>query len=226
MEVLRDRSEAGRLLASRLAHLADVPTIVLGIPRGGVPVAAEVARALSAPLDVLLVRKLGVPGYEEYGFGAIGEGGIRVLDQAVIAANRLTLPAILAVEHEERAELVRRAALYRRGAPPPSLSGKTAILVDDGVAMGGTMRAAIAVTRAASAKYIVVAVGVAPPETLRALAALADEAHAVLTPAAFSSVGQWYRDFRQTTDAEVLHELELASRAHQGDESAGTTELR
>jgi len=181
--------------------------IVLGIPRGGVPVAAEIARALRAPLDVLVVRKLGVPGYAEFGFGAIGEGGVRVIDADVVARIGLDPATIERVTQGEREELERRVTLYRPGRPTLDLSGRTTVIVDDGVAMGGTMLAAIGVARALGAERVLVAVGVAPRDSVDRLRAAADEVLVALSPQAFSSVGQWYRDFSQVSDDEVVRLL-------------------
>ena len=181
--------------------------IVLGIPRGGVPVAAEIARALRAPLDVLVVRKLGVPGYAEFGCGAIGEGGVRVIDADVVARIGLDPATIERVTQGEREELERRVALYRPGRPTLDLSGRTTVIVDDGVAMGGTMLAAIGVARALGAERVLVAVGVAPRDSVDRLRAADDEVLVALSPQAFSSVGQWYRDFSQVSDDEVVRLL-------------------
>ena len=207
MEVLEGRVDAGRRLAALLEHVRlDRPT-VLGIPRGGVPVAAQIASALHAPLDVLVVRKLGVPGHAEFGFGAIGEDGARVLDGDVVARLSLDQATIEQVAERERAELERRVALYRPDQPALDLSGRTAVIVDDGVAMGGTMLAAIDVARALGAPRIVVAVGVAPHDAVSRLRRAADEVVVALSPRVFSAVGQWYRDFSQVPDDEVVRLL-------------------
>jgi predicted phosphoribosyltransferase len=204
MEAFETRADAGRLLAALLELVRGDRPIVLGIPRGGVPVAAEIARTLRAPLDVLVVRKLGVPGYAEFGFGAIGEGGVRVLDADVVARLGLDPGTIERVTQVEREELERRVALYRPGRPTLDLSGRTTVIVDDGVAMGGTMLAAIAVARALGAERILVAVGVAPHDAADRLRAAADEVFVALSPREFSSVGEWYRDFSQVSDDEVV----------------------
>ncbi len=207
MEVFADRADAGRRLAALLEHVRGDQPIVLGIPRGGVPVGAEIAPALRAPLDVLVVRKLGVPGSPEFGFGAIGEGGVRVLDADVVGRLGLEPAAIERVTDRERAELERRVALYRPGRPTLDLTRRTAVIVDDGVAMGGTMLAAIGVARALGAERVLVAVGVAPRDCVARLRAAADEVAVALSPQAFSSVGQWYRDFSQVSDDEVVSVL-------------------
>lgn len=207
MEVFEDRADAGRRLSALLELVRGDRQVVLGIPRGGVPVAAEIARALHAPLDVLVVRKLGVPGYAEFGFGAIGEGGVRVLDADVVSRLGLDPADIERVAQGEREELERRVALYRPGRPTLDLSGRTAVIVDDGAAMGGTMLAAIAVARALGAERVLVAVGVAPHDAADRLRAAADEVLVALSPQEFSSVGQWYRDFSQLSDDEVVRLL-------------------
>ncbi len=184
---------------------------MLGIPRGGVPLAAEIARELDAPMAALVTRKLGVPGHEEFGFGAIGEGGVLVIDGDVVAQLGIAPAEIERVAKSERVELERRIALYRGDRARLDLANRTAILVDDGVAMGGTMLAAIAVARALGAARVVVAVGVASPEAVPRLRAAADEVVVAVTPAAFRSVGEWYRDFFQVSDAEVLAALESAT---------------
>jgi predicted phosphoribosyltransferase len=198
-----DRSDAGRRLAAELETLRGRDVLVLGLPRGGVPVACEIARALEAPLDVFLVRKLGVPGHEELGFGAIASGGVRVLDPRVVRAARVDADTIDAVAERERRELERRESRYRGDRPPLDPSGRTVVLVDDGVATGSTMRAAIQALRDSGAVRIVVAVPVGPPETLEELARLADEVVCLHAPAAFRAVGAFYDDFAQVSDEEV-----------------------
>jgi len=200
----RHRAEAGRLLASRLREYAgrdDV--VVLGLPRGGVPVAAEIARALDAPLDVFLVRKLGVPGHEELAFGAIATGGMRVLNQPFL--EQLALPAewIEAIDAKERRELERRERAYRGERPPPDLAGRTVILVDDGLATGATMLAAVRAVKLDDPARVVVAVPVADPEVCRALGTEADDIVCLHTPEQLGAVGAWYEDFSQTADEEV-----------------------
>ena len=200
----RDRAEAGRLLAERLGQYAgrdDV--VVLGLPRGGIPVAFEIARKLNAPLDVFLVRKLGVPGHEEYAFGAIATGGMRVLNKQVL--EQLAIPAewIEAIDAKERRELERRERAYRGDRPPPDLAGRTVIIVDDGLATGATMLAAVRAVRLDDPKEIIVAVPVADPDVCRSLGADADDVVCLRTPERLGAVGLWYEDFSQTTDAEV-----------------------
>jgi predicted phosphoribosyltransferase len=203
----RDRSEAGRRLASALNHYAGrSDLLLLGLPRGGVPVAYEVATALRAPLDVMLVRKLGVPGHEEFAMGAIASGGIRVITRDVVAALGISDATLEIIISEEEQELRRREQAYRGDRPPPSVQGKTVILVDDGLATGSTMRAAVAALRARHPARLVVAVPVAAPETCEAMRREVDEVVCAHVPEPFMAVGQWYQDFSQTTDNEV-HEL-------------------
>jgi putative phosphoribosyl transferase len=200
----RDRRDAGRQLATQLAEYAHRPDVlVLALPRGGVPVAYEVACALGVPLDVLLVRKLGVPGHEELAMGAVASGGIRVLDQDVIRAGRVTADELAAVTAAEQRELVRREARYRAGRPLPEIAGRTVILVDDGLATGATMRAAIMTLRQKRPAQLVVAVPVAPPQTCQEFRSVADDVVCAVTPDPFYAVGMWYDDFGQTTDEEV-----------------------
>lgn len=211
MRRFRDRAEAGRALAEHLRKYAgrdDV--IVLALPRGGVPVGYEVARALGAPLDVFLVRKLGVPGREELAFGAIASGGARVLNQEVVDVLGIDDELIEAVARREQAELHRRDALYRGGAPPPDVRGKVVILVDDGLATGATMRAAVLALRKAEPAKIVVAVPTAAPQTCEELRPHVDEIVCAITPDPFFAVGMWYRDFSETTDDQVRELLERA----------------
>jgi putative phosphoribosyl transferase len=202
--LFRDRADAGHQLAAKLTHYAgrdDV--VVLALPRGGVPVGAAVAAALAAPLDVFLVRKLGVPGQEELAMGAIASGGVRVENASVV--RQLDIPArvIHAVAERELRELERREAAYRGNRPPPAVRGKTIILVDDGLATGSTMRAAVAAMRQLGAGRVVVAVPVGAAETCAALAGEADEVVCGHTPDPLHAVGLWYDDFCQTTDDEV-----------------------
>lgn len=200
----RDRAHAGRVLAAGLGHLAGDPDVlVLGLQRGGVPVAYEVARALGAPLDVLLVRKLGVPTQPELAMGAIASGGVRVLHQAVIDSLAIPPEVVEAVADREGAELARREEAYRADRPALDVAGRTVVVVDDGVATGSTMRAAVAALRAQRAGRIVVAVPVGARETCQQLAAEADELVCPNMPAAFHAVGEWYDDFTQTTDDEI-----------------------
>jgi predicted phosphoribosyltransferase len=206
-----DRRAAGRALAPLLAHYRGDPSaIVLALPRGGVPVAFEVARALGAPLDVFVVRKLGLPGHEEFAMGAIASGGVRV-DNPDVAPLALPQAAVDAVVARARAELARREALYRGDRAPLNLSGRTVILVDDGLATGASMRAAVAAVRMHAPARVIVAVPVAASETCAALRREADEVVCALTPAWFTAVGAWYADFTQTSDAEVHQLLSQAS---------------
>ena len=208
----RDRHEAGRLLAEKLkAYAHRLEVLVLALPRGGVPVAYEVARALGAPLDVFLVRKLGVPGHEELAMGAVATGGVRVLNEQIVRALRIPDDVIDAVTMREQEELARRERLYRGDRPLPDVSGRTVILVDDGLATGATMHAAIAALRQQQPARIVVAVPTAAPETCQALRAEVDDVVCAITPEPFYSVGLWYEDFSQTTDDEVRDLLARAA---------------
>ncbi|MFL5576381.1 MAG: alpha/beta family hydrolase [Gemmatimonadaceae bacterium] len=204
----RDRFEAGRRLADELAprYAGRNDVIVLGLPRGGVPVAYEVARTLRAPLDVFVVRKLGVPGHEELAMGAIASGGVRVLDEQVIVECRVGRRELDLVTERERRELERRERRYRDGQPFAEVRGRTAILVDDGLATGSTMRAAVEALRREGPAAVVVAVPVAPLETCEAFREVVDDIVCAVTPEPFVAVGLWYEDFSQTTDEEV-HEL-------------------
>ena len=211
--VLPNRTEAGRLLAKKLSAYANRPDVlVLGLPRGGVPVAFEVAKALNLPLDICLVRKLGVPGHKELAMGAIAMGGVMVLNDEVIKWRRISKQAIDAVAGRERLELGRRDRLYRGDRPIPDLRNRTVILIDDGIATGSTLRAAIAALGKLQPKSIVVAVPVAPPSTCNQLQAEVDEVVCLRTPEPLSSISLWYEDFSQTTDEEVRHLLARAAR--------------
>ncbi|MFP3905428.1 MAG: phosphoribosyltransferase family protein [Acidimicrobiales bacterium] len=201
--IFEDRLDAGRQLAERLEHLRDPQPVVVGLPRGGVPVAAEVASRLGAPLDVLLVRKIGVPNQPELAMGAIGEGGVRVVNQDVVRMARVTEDQWAAVEQREWAELERRAERLRGPHPRLSLEGRVVVLVDDGIATGSTARAACRVARAAGAKRVVLAVPVAPGDWTESFAGEADELIALATPEPFQAVGRWYRRFDATSDEEV-----------------------
>ena len=204
-----DRVEAGTALAARLVELPllDPDPVVVALPRGGVPVGAVVADAIGAPLDVIIVRKLGVPRQPELAMGAIGEGGCRVLNREVINALGISSQDLDAVEQRERLELAQRARRLRTGRPPRSLRDRTVVLVDDGLATGSTARAAIEVARAQGAKRVVLAVPVAPKDTVRELRQIADAVVCVASPEPFRAIGQWYRDFRPTTDDEVVRLL-------------------
>jgi erythromycin esterase-like protein/predicted phosphoribosyltransferase len=209
----RDRTDAGRLLAERLrAYAGRDDVVVLGLPRGGVPVAAEVARVLDLPLDVVAVRKLGVPGHRELAFGAIATGGMRVINKQLVASLNLPLEAIEAIDAEERRELDRQERAFRGDRPPPDLTGRTAILVDDGLATGSTMTAAVQAARQEEPARIVVAVPVADPDVCEELRSVADEVTCLQTPRPLRSVGRWYEDFSQTSDDEVRELLAHARR--------------
>jgi putative phosphoribosyl transferase len=208
----RDRTEAGKLLAAKLGRYSNrTDVLVLALPRGGVPVAFEVARALNAPLDLFLVRKLGVPGHEELAMGAIASGGGRVLNDEVVAHLQISDDLINAVVAEEELELERRERAYRGDRLMPAVDGRTVILIDDGVATGSTMRAAVAALRQKSPAHLVVAVPTAAASTASELRAEVDDFVAVIEPEEFFSVGQWYENFSQTTDAEVRALLERAA---------------
>jgi putative phosphoribosyl transferase len=210
-----DRADAGRRLAKRLGHLHSEDVVVLGLPRGGVPVAFEVAEALDAPLDVIVVRKLGVPAQPELAMGAIGEGGARVLQRDVLAATRVSPAEFERVEAAERARLEDRVDLLRRGRPRVDLAGRVAVVVDDGIATGSTARVACSVARHLGAARVVLAVPVAPAETLRHLPE-ADEVVCLALPADFVAVGYHYDDFSPTSDDEVIVLLDAAARRMQG----------
>jgi predicted phosphoribosyltransferase len=211
----RDRADAGRALAERLAHYANRPDVlVLALPRGGVPVAYEVARALGAPLDVFLVRKLGVPGQEELAMGAIATGGVRVLNDDVLRVLQIPDEVIESVAESQGRELERRERSYRDDRPLPRVRGRTVILIDDGLATGSSMRAAIAALRQQKPARIVVAVPVAAAATAEEMRREVDELVCVATPEPFYAVGSWYEDFTQTSDAEVHALLEQAARGH------------
>ena len=199
-----DRHAAGKALAARLGEFASRDDlVVLALPRGGVPVAYEVARALNSPLDVFVVRKLGVPGHEELAMGALASGGVRVLNQDVLNWYRLSEADIDAVTRVEKAELERRERLYRGDRPLVPVEGRIAILIDDGLATGSTMRAAVEAVRGLNPSRIIVAVPVGAQEACEQLRQIADDAICLMAPASFSAVGQWYLDFSQTTDDEV-----------------------
>ena len=208
-----DRREAGRRLGAEVAGLGLDRPVVLGLPRGGVPVAYEVARALSAPLDVLVVRKLGCPWQPELGLGAIGEDGVRLLNTGLIRQTQVGAHELETVARREGRELDRRVARYRQGRPAVGLAGRTVLVVDDGLATGFTARAGIEVVRRRGAQLVVLAVPVAPADTLAELAEVADEVVCLETPRWFSSIGAFYTDFSQTTDAEVTELLAAADGA-------------
>jgi predicted phosphoribosyltransferase len=206
--LFRDRAEAGRRLADRLRSYAEKPEVsVLALPRGGVPVGLEVARSLGAPLDVLVVRKLGVPGHEELAMGAISSGGIVVLNRDIVEALGISEAEIRRVEAEEKAELERREFFYRQGKTPADFAGRTVLLVDDGLATGASMRAAVQAVRRKHPKRLVIAVPVASRATAQALAREVDELVYVRAMEPFHSVGAWYDEFAQTSDEEVRRAL-------------------
>jgi putative phosphoribosyl transferase len=202
--IFENRTDAGRQLAGRLRHLGDEDLVVLALPRGGVPVAFEVARELGKPLDVILVRKLGVPFQPELAMGAIGEGGVRVLDEEVVRLTEVSNPDVEATEARERVELDRRVARFRGTREREPLAGRTALIVDDGIATGSSVRAACDVASAEGAARVIVATPVAPPRTVASLHGDADEIVALHTPDDFVAIGQFYKDFSQTSDEEVV----------------------
>ena len=210
----RNRTDAGRRLAAELTAFANRPdVIVLALPRGGVPVGYEAARALGVALDVFVVRKLGLPWQEELAMGALASGGVRILDESLIRIAHVSAEDLRRVTETEQAELTRRERQYRGERPFPDLSGKTVILVDDGLATGSTMRAAVAALRLERPARIVVAVPIAAPETCAAFRDIADEIICAETPEPFHAVGLWYEDFSQTSDTEVHELLERARHA-------------
>ncbi len=220
----RDRSEAGRALASLLGMYAGcVNVLVLGLPRGGVPVAFEVAEALGAPLDVFLVRKLGVPGREELAMGAIASGGTRVLNREVLRQFHIPPETVEQVAARESAELARRELAYRDGSPPPSIAGRSVLLIDDGLATGSTMRAAVAALRQRNPARCVVAVPVAAPSTCADLRPEVDELVCAAMPEPFAAVGFWYQDFTAVGDEQVSELLTLASHRRLADPTIGET---
>jgi putative phosphoribosyl transferase len=215
----RDRSDAGRQLAERLAEYRDRPdVIVLALPRGGVPVGAEIARALGAPLDVFVVRKLGVPGHEELAMGALASGGARVINDVVVRRARISDAALDAVTAREQAEVTRRERLYRGDRPPPDVRGRTVLLVDDGLATGATMRAAVEASRQSDPRRIIVAVPVGSPETCASLRRVAEDVVCLATPEPFVAVGFWYEDFGQVSDEEVRAALDAPTVTEQSVE--------
>ncbi len=212
--MLRDRREAGRILAQKLQHYANrSDVLVLGLPRGGVPVAAEVANALNAPLDVFLVRKLGLPGHEEIAAGALASGGLRVLNLRLLEMYAVSEREMANILLRERSELERQERTYRSDRPTLDVRGKTIILVDDGVATGSTMRAAVLALKQGRPARIVVAVPVAPPDTCESLRSVADAVFCPVTPQPFGAVSRWYVDFDPTGDAEVLESLRQPPKA-------------
>jgi len=206
-----DRRDAGRELVACLGHLADRrDVVVLGLPRGGVPVAAEVARALHAPLDVLVVRKVGVPGHRELAMGAVASGAVQILNHDLIAQLGISPASVATVVREEQQELARRERLYRNGRDPVPLEGRVVVLVDDGLATGSTMRAAVAAVRAKGPRRVIVAVPVGSESACEDLRHVADEVVCARVPEAFRAVGEWYVDFSETSDEDVRALLGLA----------------
>ena len=209
--IFQDRAEAGRILAGKLLHYKDDPDVrVLALPRGGVPVASEVARTLNAPMDVFVVRKLGVPGHEELAMGAIGAGKARYINDEIVGMLHIPSSIIEQVVEREEEELERREKLYRGEKPPLDIQGRTVILIDDGLATGASMFAALEALRQLHPKRVIVAVPVAPPETVASLTRRIDEAICLMMPSDFQAVGQWYHRFGQTTDDEVRDLLKAA----------------
>ena len=206
-----NRKDAGRRLAIRLEHLRGQDLVVVGLPRGGVPVAAEVAQALGVPLDVIIVRKIGVPWQPELGMGAVGEDGARIINPEVVRIAGVSQRDLAAIERREMAEVERKAKQFRGDRPQIPFTGKTIVIVDDGIATGSTAKAACHIARARGAKRVVLAVPVAPADWNKRMIDDADELICVETPENFSGVGQWYRDFSQTTDDEVLQCLRHSS---------------
>lgn len=214
----KDRTQAGRLLAERVQERGLQGPVVLGLPRGGVPVAAEVARALCAPLDVIVVRKLGVPFQPELAMGAIGDGGALIVNTEVVRGTGISDRDFRRVESRERAELVRRAHRYRGDRPSAAIAGRPVVIVDDGIATGSTARVACRVARDRGASQIVLAVPVGPPGTEAAFADAADEVICLRMPPRFAAVGQHYADFRPVGDAEVARLLDRARASRSGSE--------
>jgi len=211
-ERFSNRTEAGRALAARLGSLSGENVVVLALPRGGVPVGAEIARALHAPLDVFNVRKLGVPWHDELAMGAIAAGGVRVLNEDVITGSGVTAEDLDRVTAEQQIELERRERLYRDGRPAPNVTGKTVILVDDGIATGASARAAIAVIKAQKPLRLILAVPVIQDSVAAELARDVDQVVAVLTPSDLFAIGAWYEDFAQLSDEDVRDGLAQAMR--------------
>jgi predicted phosphoribosyltransferase len=217
------RHEAGiRLGAALLPHATDRPLLVLGLPRGGVPVAARVAEVLQAPLDIFVVRKLGAPGHEELALGAIASGGVRILNDDLISQLRIRPEAVERITAHESRELDRREQTYRGDRPFPSLEGATIIVVDDGAATGASMRAAIAALRQLKPRAIIAAVPVASQDAVRLLRSIADECVCIVTPEPFHGVGAWYKDFAEVHDREVRALLYEARTRWESESAAGT----
>jgi putative phosphoribosyl transferase len=224
--IFNDRVEAGRRLAPALAHLRGDDVVVLGLPRGGVPVAYEVARALDAPLDVIVVRKIGVPWQPELAMGAVGEDGATIVNPAVVRTARVEAQELASAAATARAELHRRVGRLRGDQPRVDLTGKTAVVVDDGIATGATARVACEVARTQGADRVVLAVPVAPPSAVAAMSDVADEVVCVQQPDRFQAVGEWYEDFSETSDAAVVTLLDRAATAHDRDPADSAADLR
>ena len=212
----RNRVDAGQRLAGALTHLRDEDVVVLGLPRGGVPVAAEVARELRAPLDVIVIRKVGVPWQPELAMGAVGEGGVGVVNAGVVRLAGVTSEELRAAQADVRVKVQRRVRVLRGHRAPVDLAGRTAVIVDDGIATGSTARAACRVARSQGAVHVVLAVPVASPDAVDALSDVADEVVCLLKPADFGAVGRFYDDFKSTTDAQVVDLLDRAAAAASG----------
>lgn len=214
LEHFKDRDQAGKLLARRLSAYAGRPDVlVLALPRGGVPVGFALAQKLGVELDVMLVRKLGMPGHEEYAMGAVGAGGLRIMQSGLVESGQVTSAAIEQATERALDEIARRERLYRAGRPPPELGGRCVILVDDGIATGASLRAAVALARQSKLASLVIAAPVGAPDSVAALAPQVDALVCLSTPADFHAVSQWYRHFEQTSDAEVQDLLAIAWRA-------------
>lgn len=211
--LFKDRQDAGKKLAEKLkAYKGQQDIIVLALPRGGIPVGFEIAKSLEVPLDIFIVRKLGVPGHEELAMGAIADGGIIVLNEEIIQQLGITQVLIDRITQDESKEVARRESLYRRGRPAYKLGGKTIIVVDDGLATGASMRAALIAVKEKKPRKIIAAVPVGAAETCKSLRTYVDELVCLLVPPSFGAVGSWYEDFSQTTDAEVESLLDSAAR--------------
>lgn len=220
--IFKDRVDAGEILANKLSKYAVENPLVLGLPRGGVPVAFEVAKALKAPLDVYIVRKLGVPGHEELAMGAIATGDVRVLNESVIGPLRISKEAIETETRKEKAELKRRERVYRSGRAPLNVANRTVLLIDDGIATGSTIKAAIAALKKQKAGKIIVGVPVAPLSTIEELKEEVDDLVCISTPDVFIAISVWYDEFPQTSDEQVRELLKKAEMQKQIGRAAGS----